>query len=204
MAPVTDRQNDFLRAAIELVDQAGFHGLTIRKLAASVGVTEPAVYRHFPSKQALIQAMLERLQAAILPHFRRLRHRNGSTQEIFAGFFRDLYEEFRQTPAYAAFIFSEEVFHSEPAIKKYLFEVQNHNMAVLSASLAALQEAGWCRNDLKAADLSLVLVGCIRMSISRRHLNPKPNSQENDAKELAYTLSSLFDPVCSKKEKSPD
>jgi len=68
----TDRQREFLEAAMSIVAADGISRLTIRNVAAAIGVTEPAVYRHFASKLALLTAMLEDLQAAIVPIFRKL------------------------------------------------------------------------------------------------------------------------------------
>jgi TetR/AcrR family tetracycline transcriptional repressor len=57
--------------AIELLDADGLDALTMRKLAAALGVQAGALYWHFPSKQALLDAMadrfLEGLVAALPP-----------------------------------------------------------------------------------------------------------------------------------------
>ena len=45
------------RAALRLLDQAGLHGLTVRRLAAELGVQAPALYWHFKNKQALLDEM---------------------------------------------------------------------------------------------------------------------------------------------------
>lgn len=50
-----------LRAAIDLLDEAGLDGLTMRLLASRLGVRASALYRHYPSKQALLDAMVEHL-----------------------------------------------------------------------------------------------------------------------------------------------
>jgi AcrR family transcriptional regulator len=44
-------------AALELLDEVGFAGLTLRKLADKLHVKAAALYWHFESKQALIDAM---------------------------------------------------------------------------------------------------------------------------------------------------
>src|SRR4030067_297612 len=49
-----------LAAALRLFSRNGFHGTSIRVLARSVGLTEAAIYYHFPSKRAIVQALYER------------------------------------------------------------------------------------------------------------------------------------------------
>jgi TetR/AcrR family tetracycline transcriptional repressor len=55
------RRAQVLQAAIELLDEAGLDGLTMRLLASRLGVRASALYRHYPSKQALLDAMVAHL-----------------------------------------------------------------------------------------------------------------------------------------------
>lgn len=52
-------------AARRLVENEGLDGLTIRKITAVLGATPMAMYRHFPEKRALLQAMLDEVAASI-------------------------------------------------------------------------------------------------------------------------------------------
>jgi len=47
-----------LEAAIELFAERGYEGCSMRQIAAAVGVTEGAVYRHYPSKESILEAVL--------------------------------------------------------------------------------------------------------------------------------------------------
>lgn len=53
------RREQILREATQCFATRGYRGTTTRELAARVGVTEAAIYRHFPSKEALYQAVIE-------------------------------------------------------------------------------------------------------------------------------------------------
>jgi AcrR family transcriptional regulator len=48
---------------MELVEEQGLAHLTMRALGEKLGVDPTAVYRHFPSKEAMIEAMLDQLMA---------------------------------------------------------------------------------------------------------------------------------------------
>jgi AcrR family transcriptional regulator len=52
------RREQILAVAAELFARRGFHGVSIADLGAAVGVSGPALYRHFPSKEALLAEML--------------------------------------------------------------------------------------------------------------------------------------------------
>jgi AcrR family transcriptional regulator len=50
-----------LDAAITLLDEVGLNGFSTRKLAARLGVRVGALYWHYPSKQALLDAVADRI-----------------------------------------------------------------------------------------------------------------------------------------------
>ena len=54
-----NRRTAILAAAIRLFAERGFRGVTTRELAASLGVSEPVLYQHFPSKRDLYTAIIE-------------------------------------------------------------------------------------------------------------------------------------------------
>ena len=59
-APATTRRDQILDAAMQCFASAGFRGTTTRQIASRVGITEAALYRHFPSKEALYDAIVAR------------------------------------------------------------------------------------------------------------------------------------------------
>lgn len=53
------RPGEILDAARDLFARKGFEAARMDEVAAAVGVTKPAVYRYFPGKDRLIEALLE-------------------------------------------------------------------------------------------------------------------------------------------------
>ncbi|ADG88866.1 TetR family transcriptional regulator [Thermobispora bispora] len=65
--PTRNRRAEILQAAAVLFAERGFHKVSIEDIGAAVGVSGPALYRHFSGKEALLAEMLldisERLRA---------------------------------------------------------------------------------------------------------------------------------------------
>jgi AcrR family transcriptional regulator len=61
-----DRRRQLLDLAAPLMATRGFHGMSVGDLGAAAGVTGPALYRHFPSKQALLGALLADISERLL------------------------------------------------------------------------------------------------------------------------------------------
>jgi AcrR family transcriptional regulator len=52
-------------AALEFIDESGLPGLTMRRLGERLGVEAMALYRHLPSKEELLDAVVEALVARV-------------------------------------------------------------------------------------------------------------------------------------------
>lgn len=61
-----DRAQAILRASAALFAARGFDAVTLEDVGAAVGVTGPAIYRHFRSKQDLLGAILLRTSEDLL------------------------------------------------------------------------------------------------------------------------------------------
>jgi TetR/AcrR family transcriptional regulator len=55
----SDRRTQLLEIGLNLFAKKGFNGTTTKEIAAAAGITEAVIFRHFPNKQALYEAVLE-------------------------------------------------------------------------------------------------------------------------------------------------
>jgi AcrR family transcriptional regulator len=52
-------QQEIIRTAILVFADVGYHGASLREIAARVGISHPGLLHHFPNKAALLKAVLE-------------------------------------------------------------------------------------------------------------------------------------------------
>jgi AcrR family transcriptional regulator len=57
-----NRKSQILQLATEAFSRDGYDKVTVKQLADGCGITEPAIYRHFESKDAIYIAVLESLR----------------------------------------------------------------------------------------------------------------------------------------------
>lgn len=55
----TPRQRELIAVASRLFAQRGYHAVGINDISGELGLTGPAFYRHYPSKEALLIAVLD-------------------------------------------------------------------------------------------------------------------------------------------------
>jgi AcrR family transcriptional regulator len=57
------RREDIITAAVAVYAEAGYHGSSLREVARRVGITHAGLLYYFPTKEALLAAVLERRDA---------------------------------------------------------------------------------------------------------------------------------------------
>jgi AcrR family transcriptional regulator len=75
--PAPARREQLLAAAAALFAERGFHAVGIDDVGAAAGITGPGVYRHFPSKAALLTALCDRALSRMLDGARSISAASG-------------------------------------------------------------------------------------------------------------------------------
>ena len=64
-----DTKERILMEALEMFSQKGYEGTNIRELSASLGLVKSGIYKHYESKEAIWNALLDRMIAYYGEHF---------------------------------------------------------------------------------------------------------------------------------------
>lgn len=79
------RRGQLLEAGARLIAERGFFGMRLDDLGAAVGISGPAVYRHFPNKEALLVELLVGVSQRLLEGGRAVVARTDSARNALAG-----------------------------------------------------------------------------------------------------------------------
>lgn len=60
------RRDQILETAADLFAARGFHGVSVGEIGRACGISGPALYKHFPSKDAVLAAMLVGISEELL------------------------------------------------------------------------------------------------------------------------------------------
>ena len=96
-----ERRTQILREAARCFGTRGFRGTTTRDVAAAVGITEAALYRHFPGKEAIYAAILDarmavpEVIAALGPAAR-----ERDDQRVFTGLASAIFDSVEADPSF--------------------------------------------------------------------------------------------------------
>jgi AcrR family transcriptional regulator len=67
--PARDRRREIADAALRVISAGGLGRFTSLAIAREVGVTDAALFRHFPSKEAIVDAAIDRVEELLFEGF---------------------------------------------------------------------------------------------------------------------------------------
>ena len=85
-----------LHGAVRVFDRKGYAGASVREIAEMAGVTKPALYYHFGSKEGLLLAILKQAEQQFSDAVAQAVARTGSARDRIVGLCEDVYGLFGQ------------------------------------------------------------------------------------------------------------
>ena len=135
MGQLTNRQRQIVDHAIEMIGEGGLTALTMRRLSERLGVTEPALYRHFENKTAILAAMLTVLEAET---YERIPLDANATPDALVTHFDRLFALLAERPALATVVFLDEFATTDPELQAMVRDLLAKNRERLATAFAAM------------------------------------------------------------------
>ena len=183
------RQQEIVQAALAVIGEQGMGKLTVRNVAKRVGFSEPAVYRHFPDKTSLLEAMLEYVSGTMAQHFSDARRHEESGYNLLERFLGRMFEEFVEMPALVPLLFTDELLNQDPKLAARVHSTVEVQLSRMTDLVGTLQQQGQWRSDVDADDAAMMILGTVRLSVVR--LAHKGTPKENAAR-VARLLHALM------------
>ena len=184
----TERQIQIIEASIEIISQKGIQGLTIKNLSKKIGISEPAIYRHFDSKTEILLTILNNFKemAAFLGGL--MKDNNSTAAEKIEFMFSRIIAVFTETPSLISVIFSEEIFKNEDILKKKIVEIMDMNEEIIEQIIQKGQEKGEVRTDINYKNLALIVMGTLRFRVKRWDLKDYRGDLIKEGNDLINSL----------------
>lgn len=171
MTSRTPRQEELLDIALDLAREGGIAGLTVRALADRAGFTEAALYRHYPSKQALLLALMARIEERLLPPARELaEERDRPARERLARVVRFHVRTVLEIDGLPILLLAEAAASSDRALQERIRGTVGGYLGLLEDLLGEIPEAE--RSGRSPRELALVLLGLSAATAIRHRLLP--------------------------------
>lgn len=164
---ITDRQFEIIEAAGKILTTAGISGLTIKNLAKEMKFSESAIYRHFPSKEEIIIALLEYLAQSMDESLTRDITSEQSSEEKFTTLFQNQFSFFKTNPHFVVAVFSDGLMEESERINATILKIMSVKMKHLLPIILEGQQKKVFTNAITSDALTHIVMGTFRLKMYR-------------------------------------
>jgi len=170
------RKTEIIDATLRLADRLGPDRLTTETIANAVGLTQPGIFRHFPKKQDLWEAVAARVGSMMERRWKRVENSEASATDRIRALIGVQLRLIQSTPAIPAILFSRELHTKNKGLRKAFFKLMGRFHQLIAGLVAQACEAGEMRDDLNPDDAAYLIIGlvqglAVRWSISGRNFD---------------------------------
>jgi TetR/AcrR family fatty acid metabolism transcriptional regulator len=155
------RKEKVIITAIDILNDAGIQGLTTKELARREGITEPAIYRQYDSKQDIILAILDRYALFDEVIINTIKEQDMDPLQGIL-YFAEAYAGYYQSyPQITTVMFSFDVFRYEEETNNRMTAIMKRRSDFVAGLIERGQEQDVFDRGINAADLADVILGLI-------------------------------------------
>lgn len=160
--PAELRKAEIVATVLDQADRIGPDRVTTGAVSAAVGVTQAALFRHFPTKAALWQAVAEHVADGMAAAWdEALRDDHGPLVRLRALIAAQL-AQIAATPALPMLLFSRELNVTNAELRATFHGRLMAFRGLLGQEVAAGQQARLLRNDIDVADAAVLLISLVQ------------------------------------------
>ncbi len=165
------RKEQIVEAALSLIAAKGVRRLSMAALARRVGLVPSALYRHFGSKQEILQAAVQLIGQKARENMRAVRGLSPNSLDRLELLLREIVKMIRELQAMPRIIFSEGMSSDHPEAKRQAYETLKGILKGIEIIICEGQERGEIRTDLDAKSLAVMFWGMIPASVILWHMS---------------------------------
>lgn len=185
MQDFTDRQIEIMVAASARIDQHGIQNLTIKTLAEDVGLSEPALYRHFKGKNEILLSLLEYFKIQMQNRIQGISFQpNDTAGDRLRTIFQSQLQAFTDKPAIVSVIFAESIFHFDKSLSNKVAEIMDIMQDYVQKNISKGQESGQYNKLIGASTLTTIIIGGMRMTVLKWKLSGNKSNLIKDGKTV--------------------
>lgn len=169
-----ERKGSIIQAVISVMAEQGLSGTTTKRIAQKAGVSEAALYKHFPGKKELILAALEEVGNAPLRILSRSPEVEGNVFESIMAMSDGFYEFVMDHPDESMLLFETVAGSRDPEIRQALSDKFMDYTILMSAMFEEAKKDGSVREDLDStvAAWHILALGITLVFVSLVGLGP--------------------------------
>lgn len=165
------RQEQITQAALSLIASDGLKGLSVARIALRVGIVPSAIYRHFKSKDEVIDGVLDFIQDRLLGNVDAVCVETRDPLERLRLLLMRHVKLIRENQAIPRIIFSEDVYGGHPDRRAKVYRIIWDYLNQVGELIGQGQKEGRMRSDINTETAALMFLGIIQPAAILWHMS---------------------------------
>ena len=157
-----ERREEIIRVTLELAAKQGADDVTTQDMARAMGVTQGAVFRHFPSKDAIWLAVMQWVRDRLMGVLGRAADQGRDPLDALQRMFFAQIDFIASHPAIPRVLMSEHLHGRSNALRQLVTEIMLGYETKIAGLLADAQAHGQARADLDVHAAATLYIGMIQ------------------------------------------
>jgi len=157
-----ERREEIVRVTLELAARQGVDDVTTQDMAREMGVTQGAVFRHFPSKDSIWLAVMQWVRERLMSRLGRAAAEGNDPLDALQRMFFAHIDFITDHPAIPRVLMSEHLHGRSSALRQVVTEIMLAYEAKIAGLLTDSQSHGLARADLDAHAAATLYIGMIQ------------------------------------------
>ena len=188
------RKAEIVTAMLRLADELGPDRLTTLAVAKAVGLTQPGIFRHFPTKQDLWLAVAAQIAANMTEAWEAVLAAKAAPQDRVAALIQVQLRQIAENPAIPAILHSRELHTENAPLRAQFVGLMTRFQTLLVEALNEGLASGAFRADLVPRDAAVLLISLVQGLAIRWSLGQRAFSLEAEGGRLLACQIALFRP----------
>lgn len=192
MKQLSIRQQEIIDSALEMISENGMENFTIKKLAGIMGISEPALYRHFESKQKIMILIISQYRNSIFDLFDKLIESDVHPISKIENFYIGIISSFKQKHALSTILFSEELIRHDKELSYEVYSIIQMMHSRIERILMTIKKNRELKTDISCSDIAWIIMGTMRMVITRWRIAGYSYDPVKDSKSMMKSLRKMI------------
>lgn len=159
------RRDQIAQAALSVVERHGLRGLSVARVAEAVGVVPSGLYRHYPSKDRVLDTVLDLIAGRMKANVEAAPANGASVLDRLHGLLTRHVRLVLRNSAIPHVVFSEEMLHGRPAHRRRMYEIVRGYLRQVEELIRDGQREGCVRAGVDPEAASVLFLGLIQPGI---------------------------------------
>lgn len=161
------RKEEIIQAALEVVGSKGVRALTISAIAASAGMSEANIYRHFSGKDDIYAALADYIGTAVMGRAAAIAGGSRKPLEKLETIYFSHISLIAEHPGIPRFVFSDDIHLGQKSVTDTLALRIGNYIETITGVIAAGVAEGELKPGLSPRETALTLLGMIQFTALR-------------------------------------